>query len=116
MPQLEELETTYKAKIAAEIERYDKLIATRDVFSAQWDSANAAIIASHQEFLAHVLKEHEDRMGAEEVVCYTLVAVILWLAATVAAAAAAVVAILFAYFASMSVNLSVLVQRLCRLF
>lgn len=65
--QLEELEATYKQKIAAEIERYDKLIANRDVMSQQWDKANAAMIANHQEHIAKILAEHEAKVNDEEV-------------------------------------------------
>ena len=69
--QLDELESTYKAKIAAEIERYDKLIANRDVFSGQWDTTNASLISSHQEYVARLLRQHEERITAEEVCLHT---------------------------------------------
>lgn len=66
-PQLEELESTYKGKIAAEIERYDKLIASRDVMSSQWDKDNSALIAAHQQHIVSLVNEHDVKIAAEEV-------------------------------------------------
>ena len=65
--QLEELEYTYKGKIAAEIDRYDKLIASRDTMSQQWDKSNATLISNHQQHIANIVAEHEAKVTAEEV-------------------------------------------------
>jgi len=64
---LEELERTYKGKITGEVDRYDKLIATREVVNQEFDKANAVLIAGHQRHVATIVSEHEARVKAEEV-------------------------------------------------
>lgn len=65
--QLEDLETTYRAKIAGEVDRYDTLIAQREVANATWDKDNSAIIAAHDRHVAKLKKAHDEWMQDEQV-------------------------------------------------
>ena len=67
MAQLEDLEETYRNKIAAEVDRYDAMIAQRDASNQAWDKENAAIIAAHERHVAKLKKLHEDFLAEEEV-------------------------------------------------
>jgi hypothetical protein len=65
--QLEELEETYRQKIAAEVDRYDALIAQRDTSNTAWDRENTSLIAAHDKLVASMQRDHEEYLAEEQV-------------------------------------------------
>jgi hypothetical protein len=65
--QLEELEETYRQKIAAEVDRYDALIAQRDTSNTAWDRENTSLIAAHDKLVARMKRDHEEYLAEEQV-------------------------------------------------
>jgi hypothetical protein len=65
--QLEELEETYRQKIAAEVDRYDALIAQRDVTNQAWDGENSSLISTHDRLVSKMKREHEEYLAEEQV-------------------------------------------------
>ncbi len=65
--QLEELEETYRQKIAAEVDRYDALIAQRDTSNTAWDRENTSLIAAHDKLVGRMKRDHEEYLAEEQV-------------------------------------------------
>jgi hypothetical protein len=65
--QLEELEAVYKAKISAEVDRYDNLIAQRDIHNKECDRMNAQMIQAHEKHVERIKAEHAAMLQEEEV-------------------------------------------------
>ena len=57
---LQEIESTYQAKIMAEVERYQLLCAERDAHQAQWEDQQRMLVQGHEQYVCHRGEGAED--------------------------------------------------------
>jgi hypothetical protein len=69
--ELEDLEATYRAKITAEMERYDGLVKERDRVNTEQDTANAGLVREHAREIEQLKSAFEAAIREEVHVRFT---------------------------------------------
>ena len=60
--EIEQMETSYQKKIEAEAERYEALVKERDHGARRWDEQNVQLVESHEQFVAELAQEYEQKI------------------------------------------------------